>query len=120
MKVPTQLENLIQYTTVAASTVEGIAGSLQIPFLSSVTALTLSILKCVEAVRSHRDEWMIMVEQIHEILCAITSLCSTSEVRGVLPTALLYDIAKFTETLQKIFTFLTAQQKMGKIKQLFK
>jgi hypothetical protein len=53
MKVPTQLENLIQYTTVAASTVEGIAGSLQIPFLSSVTALTLSILKCVEVCLTH-------------------------------------------------------------------
>ncbi|KAJ7278041.1 hypothetical protein C8J57DRAFT_1579875, partial [Mycena rebaudengoi] len=34
--------------------------------------------------------------------------------------ALLYDIAKFAETLQKIFTFLKAQQKMGKIKQLLK
>ncbi|KAJ7265581.1 hypothetical protein C8J57DRAFT_1620523 [Mycena rebaudengoi] len=120
MKVPTELENLIQYTTVAASTVEGIAGSFQIPFLSSAAVLTLSILKCVEAVRSNRDEWMIMVEQIHEILCAITTLCSTSEIKGVLPTALLYDIAKFTETLQKIFTFLKAQRKIGKIKQLFK
>ncbi|KAJ7277237.1 P-loop containing nucleoside triphosphate hydrolase protein, partial [Mycena rebaudengoi] len=120
MKVPTHLENLIQYTTVAASTVEEIAGSFQIPFLSSVAALTLSILKCVEAVRSNRDEWMIMVEQIHEILCAIISLCSTSEIKGVLPTALLYDIVKFTETLQKVFTVLNMQQKMGKIKQLFK
>ncbi|KAJ7254535.1 hypothetical protein C8J57DRAFT_1236776 [Mycena rebaudengoi] len=106
MKVPTQLENLIQYTT--------------IPFLSSAAALTFSILKCVETVRSNRDEWMIMVEQIHEILCAITSLCSTSEIKGVLPMALLYEIAKFAETLQKIFAFLKTQQKMGKIKQLLK
>ncbi|KAJ7254502.1 hypothetical protein C8J57DRAFT_1722081 [Mycena rebaudengoi] len=120
MKVPTELENLIQYTTVAASTVEEIAASFQIPFLSTAASLTLSILKCVEAVRSNRNEWMMMVEQIHEILCAITSLCSTSEIKGVLPTALLYDIAKFTETLQKIFTFLKAQQKMGKIKKLFR
>ncbi|KAJ7253885.1 P-loop containing nucleoside triphosphate hydrolase protein, partial [Mycena rebaudengoi] len=97
-----------------------IAESFQIPFLFSAAALTLSILKYVEAARSNRNEWMIMVEQIHEILCAITTLCSTSEIKGVLPTALLYEIAKFTETLQKIFTFLTARQKMGKIKQLFK
>ncbi|KAJ7248809.1 hypothetical protein C8J57DRAFT_1672681, partial [Mycena rebaudengoi] len=115
-----QLANLIQYTTTAASTVEEIAGSFQIPFLSSATALTLSILKCVEAVRSNRDEWMIIVEQIHEILCTIVALCSTSEIKGVLPTELLYDIAKFAETLQKIFTFLQAQQRMGKIQQLFK
>ncbi|KAJ7267734.1 hypothetical protein C8J57DRAFT_1717316 [Mycena rebaudengoi] len=82
--------------------------------------MAASSLKCIKAARSNRDEWMIMVEQIHEILCVITSLCSASEIKGVLPTALLYDIAKFTETLQKIFTFLKAQQKMGKIKQLFK
>ncbi|KAJ7262875.1 P-loop containing nucleoside triphosphate hydrolase protein [Mycena rebaudengoi] len=120
MKVLIQLENLIQYTTVAATTVEEIAGAFEIPFLTSATALTLSILECVEAVRSNRDEWMTMVEQIHEIFCTIAVLCSTSEIKGVLSKALLYDIAKFTETLQKIFTFLQAQQKMGRIKQLFK
>ncbi|KAJ7261958.1 hypothetical protein C8J57DRAFT_1232093 [Mycena rebaudengoi] len=138
MKVLIQFENLIQYTTSTASTVQEIAGSFQIPFLTSATTLTLSILKCVESVKSNRDEWMIMVEQIHEILCTIAKLCSTSEIKGVLPTALLYDIAKFSEylpshllynmhvlrycgrTLQKIFTYLKVQQKMGKIKQLFK
>jgi hypothetical protein len=53
MKVPTHLENLIQYTTVAASTVEDIAGSFQIPFLSSAAALTLAILKGVEVSLTH-------------------------------------------------------------------
>jgi hypothetical protein len=38
-----------------------------------------------------------MVEQIHEILCAIVKLYTTSEANGVLPTATVYDIAKFTE-----------------------
>ncbi|KAJ7253873.1 hypothetical protein C8J57DRAFT_1473713 [Mycena rebaudengoi] len=64
---------------------------------------------------------MIMVEQIHEILCAITTLCSTSEIKGVLATAVLYDIAKFTEYVVVAFFWVThTQQKMGKIKQLFK
>jgi hypothetical protein len=48
-----------------------------------------------------------MVEQIHEILCAITSLCSTSEIKGVLPTTLLYDIAKFTEYVIIAFFWMT-------------
>ncbi|KAJ7261935.1 hypothetical protein C8J57DRAFT_1633383 [Mycena rebaudengoi] len=120
MKVPTQLENIVQYTALTASTVEEIAGSFQIPFLASAATLSLSVLKCVESVKSNKDEWMIMVEEIHEILCNIAKLCSTSEIKGVLPTAFLYDIAKFSETLQKMFTLLKGQQKMGKIKQLFK
>jgi hypothetical protein len=51
-----------------------------------------------------------MVEQIHEILCTITSLCSTSEIKGVLPTALLYDIAKFTEYVVIAFFWMTCSQ----------
>jgi hypothetical protein len=38
-----------------------------------------------------------MVEQIHEILCTIVQVYATSEVKGVLPMEMLYDIAKFTE-----------------------
>jgi hypothetical protein len=38
-----------------------------------------------------------IMEQIHEILCIIVQLHSTSEIKGILPTAFLYDIAKFTE-----------------------
>lgn len=38
-----------------------------------------------------------MIEQIHEILCAIVQLYSKHETDRALPPALLYDIAKFTE-----------------------
>ncbi|KAJ7289285.1 hypothetical protein C8J57DRAFT_1459327 [Mycena rebaudengoi] len=120
MKAPMQIESLIQYTSVAATTIEDVAGSFHIPFLASAATLSLSILKCVESVKSIKDEWRMILEQIHEVLCIIAKLCSTSEIKGVLPTALLYEIAKFTETLQKIYTYLKAHRKLGKIKQLFK
>ncbi|KAJ7263871.1 P-loop containing nucleoside triphosphate hydrolase protein, partial [Mycena rebaudengoi] len=62
-----------------------------------------------------------MVQQIHEILCIIIKLYATAEVEGtLLPTSLFYDIAKFTETLQTVFTSLKTQQSMGKIKWLLK
>ncbi|KAJ7257841.1 hypothetical protein C8J57DRAFT_1516717 [Mycena rebaudengoi] len=61
-----------------------------------------------------------MIKHIHEILCAIVKLYVTSEINGALPIALLYDIAKFTETLQKIFTFMKGQQRSGKIKRLLR
>lgn len=40
---------------------------------------------------------MAMVEQIHEILCTIVSLCSVSQINGVLSPTLLVDVSKFTE-----------------------
>jgi hypothetical protein len=47
--------------------------------------------------RSNKEEYAEIMERIHEILCIIVQLHSTSEIKGVLPTTLLYDIAKFTE-----------------------
>ncbi|KAJ7280999.1 P-loop containing nucleoside triphosphate hydrolase protein, partial [Mycena rebaudengoi] len=117
---PTKVKNLIAYTTLAATTAQEIAKTTQVPFLVSTSALTLSIVKCVEGAQRNKDQCFQMVEQIHEILCTILKLYSESETLGVLPTALLYDIGDFTATLEKLLTFLKAQGRMGKIKQVFR
>ncbi|KAJ7253147.1 hypothetical protein C8J57DRAFT_1660242 [Mycena rebaudengoi] len=119
MKPPTQLDNLLQYTAFAANIVRGIARSFEIPFLGSAAVLVLAILKCVESIKSNKDVCIEIVEQIHEVLGTIVTLHSTSEIKGVFPTALLDDIAKFTEILEKVFTLLKQQNSMGKIKQFF-
>ncbi|KAJ7118057.1 hypothetical protein C8R44DRAFT_854189 [Mycena epipterygia] len=90
------------------------------PFLHTLSTLCLSILDAVQSVKSNKDECFWLVEHIHEILCAIIHLWTTAETDGQLPPTLLYDIAKFTETLQKIYSFLNTLQGMGKIKQFFK
>ncbi|KAJ7263754.1 hypothetical protein C8J57DRAFT_1470563 [Mycena rebaudengoi] len=119
MKPPTHLDSLLQYTAFAADTVGEIAGSFEIPFLRSATTLVLAILKCVESTKSNKDICIEIVERIHEILGALVKLHSRSEIKGVLPTAVLHDIGKFTEILEKVFTLMRQQQSMGRIKQLF-
>ncbi|KAJ7263710.1 hypothetical protein C8J57DRAFT_1625886 [Mycena rebaudengoi] len=119
MKPPTQLDNLLQYTAFAANIVRGIARSFEIPFLGSTAVLVLAILKCVESIKSNKDVCIEIVEQIHEILGTVVTLHATSQIKGVLPTALLDDIAKFTEILERVYTLLKQQQSMGKIKLFF-
>ncbi|KAJ7256945.1 hypothetical protein C8J57DRAFT_1648996 [Mycena rebaudengoi] len=115
-------KNLIEYITLAATTTKNIAETAKVPFLGSTAALCLSITKCIETTKLNKEEYIEIMEHIHEILCIIVQLDSTSEIRGVLPTALLYDIAKFTEALEKLFTVLNGQKKdtLGKIKGLFR
>ncbi|KAJ7267086.1 P-loop containing nucleoside triphosphate hydrolase protein [Mycena rebaudengoi] len=115
-------KNIIQYTILAATTAKNIAETAKVPFLGSTVALTLSILKCIEATRLNKEDYVEIMEQIHEILCTIVQLHATSEIKGVLPMALLYDIAKFTEALEKLLTVLSRQQKgpLGKIKGIFR
>ncbi|KAJ7212736.1 hypothetical protein C8J57DRAFT_1483578 [Mycena rebaudengoi] len=114
--------NLIQYIILAATTAENIAETAKVPFLGSTASLCLSITKSVQTIRSNKEEYVEILEHIHEILCIVVQLHLTSEIRGVLPTALLYDIAKFTEALEKLLTILNGEQKgtLQKIKGLFK
>ncbi|KAJ7282268.1 hypothetical protein C8J57DRAFT_1499250 [Mycena rebaudengoi] len=97
MPTPLNLKNVIQYTILAANTVENIAETAKAPFLGSTAALCLSITKSVQTTRSNREEYVEIMEHIHEILCIIVQLNSTLEIKGVLPMAVFYDIAKFTE-----------------------
>ncbi|KAJ6570508.1 P-loop containing nucleoside triphosphate hydrolase protein, partial [Mycena vulgaris] len=120
MPPSTRFANLLQYTTLAVAAIQGIAESSSVPFLRPIAALSLEILKSVQTVPINKDACIQMIEHIHEILCTTVMLYSTSEIGGVLPPGLLYDIAKFAETLQKIYTFMEAQQGMGKLRQLFK
>ncbi|KAJ7245231.1 hypothetical protein C8J57DRAFT_1679767 [Mycena rebaudengoi] len=122
MPTPANFKNVIQYTILAATTAKNIAEMAKVPFLGSTAALCLSIIKGIEMTKSNKEEYCEIMEQIHEILCIIVQLHSISEIKGVLPMALLYDIAKFTEALEKLFTILEGQQKgtLGKIKGLFR
>ncbi|KAF7354092.1 NB-ARC domain-containing protein [Mycena venus] len=113
-------EQLIQYTTVAASTAREIANAANVPFLQVIAALTVTILDTVQSVRTNREQCTIMIEQIHEILCTIVHLYSDVESDGGLSKAHLQDIARFAEALQRIYGFMKMQQGMSKIKQLFK
>ncbi|KAJ7095541.1 hypothetical protein C8R44DRAFT_813427 [Mycena epipterygia] len=117
---PSAYQNLIQYATLASSITKDIASSRGVPFLGTTAMLSQAIFKSLETVKTGMADWMTMIEQIHGVLCAIINLYSTSETNGVLPPAILYDIAKFTETLQRIYTFLKSQQGIRKIKRIFK
>ncbi|KAJ7257449.1 hypothetical protein C8J57DRAFT_1721217 [Mycena rebaudengoi] len=122
MLITAKFKNLIQYTILATTTAQTIAETAKVPFLGSTSALCLSITKGIETTKLNKEECAEIMEHIHEILCIIVQLHSTSEIKGVLPTAVLYDIAKFTEALERLFTIVNGQQKdtLGKIKGLFR
>ncbi|KAJ7204161.1 hypothetical protein GGX14DRAFT_698881 [Mycena pura] len=115
-----RLQQLLQYTAVAATTLHEIAGYTNVPFLQAAATGATAILNAAQGLRSNEEQVATMLEQIHEILCAVIHLYTGSQTDGALSPALLYDIAKFTETLQKIHAFMKTQQGMGKFKQLFK
>ncbi|KAJ7131092.1 hypothetical protein C8R44DRAFT_904130 [Mycena epipterygia] len=100
------------------------------PFVPAISSTTLSLITAVQARNSefkippnakmNKEECIQLMENIHGILYTIIKLHITSETAGSLPPAILYHIGKFTETLQKIHTFIEAQQDGNKIKYFFR
>ncbi|KAJ6591213.1 hypothetical protein DFH09DRAFT_1026273 [Mycena vulgaris] len=100
------------------STLREVSDALDTPFLRTISGVTTLILSTVQSVRTNKEECTRMVKQISEIIRVIIRICVDAD--GVLPPSILDNIGRFTETLQKIQSFMRAQQDQGKFKRFFK
>lgn len=114
-------DEIVQYTTLAATTMQEVAESVKVPFLASAAALVLSIvdaisvssLLCIvwekfwrkQSVKTNKKDIMDMLENIHQILCVIIGLHATSDIEGVLSISLLKKFGRFTEYVGQFLEF---------------
>ncbi|KAJ7909635.1 hypothetical protein B0H13DRAFT_2330223 [Mycena leptocephala] len=110
-------DSVLRYATIAASTLRDIADSSPVPFLRTIAAVSISILTIAQSVRSNKEECMRMVTHIDELLSVILHLCIDG---GDLSPATLHNIGRFADTLQKIHSFIKAQQNTGVLKRFFR
>ncbi|KAJ7794633.1 hypothetical protein B0H14DRAFT_3159013 [Mycena olivaceomarginata] len=104
-------DKILQYTAVAADNLQDIANRSQIPYLDSICTLLLTIIPIVQGMKLQKDRCLSMMEKIHQLLCALMSLCIRSDVEIRSPQ-MRDHIAQFS--------LLRAQQELGNIKRLFK
>ncbi|KAJ7660158.1 hypothetical protein DFH06DRAFT_1130064 [Mycena polygramma] len=115
----TRLNNITRCLAAAATSLEVLASGLKEPSLEVIALTTKSLLKNLETVKQNKDQCIQLLEQTHELLNAILATHITSDTGADLRPSVLNAIAKFTETLHKINTFIEAQQKGSKLKRLF-
>ncbi|KAJ7810481.1 hypothetical protein B0H13DRAFT_1927327 [Mycena leptocephala] len=90
------------------------------PLLTAMAKTTQSLLKNMQTVKENKNECSQLMEQIYELLNAILIVHIKSDTGGELPPSVLTHIAKFTETLHKIHTFVEAQQNGSRVKKFFR
>ncbi|KAJ7257688.1 P-loop containing nucleoside triphosphate hydrolase protein, partial [Mycena rebaudengoi] len=113
-----RIQDVFQFVIDTATTVRNISAAATVPFLGGVATMTLSIVEVIKTLKSSQDEAAEIMEQIHEILVAVIVVYETTKINGVLPPAILSEIAKLVETLRKIHVYFKAKQGMGKLKRL--
>ncbi|KAJ7205248.1 hypothetical protein GGX14DRAFT_397792 [Mycena pura] len=114
------LGNLVNAFGPAVAVLNDIHDAFGSPFVSMIANTTLSLLTMLENVKRNKAECAQLMADIHGLLYAIINLHLTSETVGSLAPAVLEDIGKFAQTLQKIHAFFGAQQDGTKIKHFFK
>ncbi|KAJ7306151.1 hypothetical protein DFH08DRAFT_1054626, partial [Mycena albidolilacea] len=106
--------------TATANTLDILATSLNGPFLLALSETTQSLLKRIETVKQNKSDCAELMEQTYKVLHAIIMAHVKSDSGGELPPLMLKYIGRFTETLNKIHTFVETQQKGSKVTKFFR
>ncbi|KAJ7762222.1 hypothetical protein B0H16DRAFT_1688309 [Mycena metata] len=118
--IEVRLDNISKYITITVNTLDVLVNTLRIPGLEAMVNTTQSLLKLVQSIKQAKNECAELMEQTHSILNTIIGVYITSDTGIELPPSTLNEIAKFTQTLHKIHTFMEAQQSGSKVKKFLR
>ncbi|KAJ7703806.1 hypothetical protein B0H16DRAFT_1394620, partial [Mycena metata] len=118
--IEVRLENISKCVTITVDTLDILVNTLKIPGLEAMVNTTQSLLKFVQTIKQAKNECAELMEQTHNILNAIIGVYVKSDTGIELPPSTLHEIANFTQTLHKIYTFIEAQQSGSKVKKFFR
>ncbi|KAJ7156418.1 hypothetical protein C8R46DRAFT_1115940 [Mycena filopes] len=111
-------ERVLQYGTVAATLLKDIGNASKQPYLQAVASISLLIMETVKRVKHSKDVCMKMTQRAVELVGAIINICHDSEAE--LAPAMIRSITQFSETLEKILTFVRGQVKGGFWRRVFR
>ncbi|KAJ7030212.1 P-loop containing nucleoside triphosphate hydrolase protein, partial [Mycena alexandri] len=115
-----RLNSISKCVAITTNTLDVLVDHLNIPGLETISNTTQSLLELLQTVKQNKDECAKLMEHTLELLKAIIGVYIKSDTGPELPPSILSEIAKFTETLHKIYTFIEAQQNASKVKNFFR
>ncbi|KAJ6535042.1 P-loop containing nucleoside triphosphate hydrolase protein [Mycena capillaripes] len=109
---------LLEYTTLAAQSLQQIAKTYCVPFLQPISSLTLRIIEKHEMAKVNKNVYYRIVRLLHMVECVIGAMCVTHKYN--LPIGGLEIIGRFASILQKVHGSVRSHQELGKIRRLFR
>ncbi|KAJ7730816.1 hypothetical protein B0H16DRAFT_1696911 [Mycena metata] len=112
--------NISKRMAITVNTLDVLVNTLNVSGLEAISNTTQSLLGLMETIKQDKSDCVELMEHTHQFLNAIIGVYIKSDTGAELPPSTLNQIAKFTETLHKIHTFVEAQQSGSKIKKFFR
>ncbi|KAF7365944.1 ATPase-AAA-core domain-containing protein [Mycena venus] len=114
-----RLNNVVNYLTLATSTLRDFSDLFSTPFLKTISNITLSLLQSVQNIKRNKDQCATLFEEIHAVMYGIIGLYVNFQ-GAVLPPTTVDHLGKFMQTLQKIHVYLEALQASSTVKRFFR
>ncbi|KAJ7500087.1 hypothetical protein FB451DRAFT_1207445 [Mycena latifolia] len=112
--------SILQKAAIAAGALRDVSSSSHVPFLQAISGVSFAIFSLVQSFKAQKQEYLQLVEQIHDLLWVVIDLSVSSEATLLLPSSVLHTVGNFAQTLQKIHSFLEGQLAMGTLKRLLR
>ncbi|KAJ6452345.1 P-loop containing nucleoside triphosphate hydrolase protein [Mycena vitilis] len=116
-----RLNSITKRLAATAASLDVLAHTLKEPSLEAICFTTRSLLKIIETIKQNKDGCIQLLEQTHKLLNALLiTQCGKFKLDtgAALPPSVLNDIARLTQALHKVHTFIDAQQKGSKLQRL--
>lgn len=111
-------DRVLHYGTVACTLLKDIGNASNQPYLQAIASVSLLIMETVKRVKDNKEACVRMTERAYELVCAIINICRDSEAE--LAPAMVRSITQFSETLEKILSFVRSQVKGGFWRRVFR
>ncbi|KAJ7478635.1 hypothetical protein B0H11DRAFT_1280095 [Mycena galericulata] len=96
----------LHHIQIAVGVLRDIAENSNVSYLKPVAGISALILDIVDSVKTNREQCLLMVEQIYEIVCAIINICENTTG---LSSAMLRSLSTLIEALQKVHSCIRNQ-----------
>ncbi|KAJ7232421.1 hypothetical protein C8J57DRAFT_1533149 [Mycena rebaudengoi] len=110
MRPASTRDRVLQYGAVACSLLKDIGNASNQPYLQAIASISLLIMETAQRVKENLEVVTRIAERVYELVCAIINICRESEAK--LAPAMIRCV-NFSETLEKILTFVRSQVKGG-------
>ncbi|KAJ7282816.1 hypothetical protein C8J57DRAFT_1499782 [Mycena rebaudengoi] len=102
-----RLENLFESGATATRLLRDVSDNINdVPFLKTIAGVGTLILETAQSVKTNKDECMRLIERAEKVIYALIQVWTDPKVQ--LSPEMLRNVAQFTETLQKILSFVRA------------
>ncbi|KAJ7732156.1 hypothetical protein B0H16DRAFT_181103 [Mycena metata] len=115
-----RLNNISKCMAITVNTLDVLVNTLNVSGLEAISNTTQSLLGLMGTIKQDKSDCVELMEHTHQFLNGIIGVYIKSDTGAEFPPSMLNQIAKFTETLHKIHTFVEAQQSGSKIKKFFR